>query len=48
MIHTKINRIESVINIENPNFEGLGDSIVDLGSYLIFYYSYLAEIDPTA
>jgi len=45
MIHTKINRLESVVNVENPNFEGFADSVVDLGSYLIFYYSFLLEVD---
>jgi len=45
MIHTKINRIESLVNVDLPNFEGLMDSVVDLGSYLIFYYSFLLEVD---
>lgn len=45
MLWTKIHRIRSIsTKSESPEFEGISDSLIDLGSYLIFYYSFLDDI----
>lgn len=44
MIHTKVTRIVTVSAKRGElNFESVSDSLIDLGSYLIFYYSYLCD-----
>lgn len=45
MLHTKIHRMRSVMLKDEANYESVEDSLIDLGSYLIFYYSYLVERD---
>lgn len=45
MLYTKIHRMKSVSLKEQTNFESLKDSCIDLGSYCIFFYSYLVERD---
>ena len=48
MIHTKINRIQTLeIKDGEAIHESSLDSVIDLGSYLIMYYSWLSELDPS-
>lgn len=44
MIWTKVLRIKNILESgENPNFEGVSDSLIDLVAYSMFYWTYLEE-----
>jgi hypothetical protein len=44
MLHTKVKRIESLVKTgNNPNHEGIKDSLIDIANYAAFMYSYIEE-----
>lgn len=46
MLHTKVKRIESLVKSgNNPNHEGIKDSLIDLANYSAFMYSYIRSTE---
>ena len=43
MIHTKSRRMLQIAEKDNPNFEKMEDSVLDMINYCAFFYAYLEE-----
>lgn len=45
MLVVKAQRLYSIYNTGKSNFEGKGDTLIDLAAYLAFYFSYLIDYE---
>ncbi len=45
MLHLKVTRLRSLLNVEEPNFDSRKDTLIDLINYAVFYLSYLQNAE---